>query len=139
MYFPKGIFPRMTFQVTISKVATSQMFNLLSGNFPKVGSFLFVYCLFVRVKIWHNAKKSHNFEINCFACTAKFGLWMKIRQKTSWFVNKKTVFCLLSITKLCIIFILKKGITSKMIFTTHSFLHRFWIGFLFAYIFWRLA
>ena len=26
-----------------------------------------------------------------------------------------------------------------MIFTTHSFLHRFWIGFLFAYIFWRLA
>ena len=31
-----GIFPRATFQVTISKGATSQMFNFSSGNFPKV-------------------------------------------------------------------------------------------------------
>ena len=35
-YFPKGIFPRATSQVTISQVATYQMFNFPSGNFLKV-------------------------------------------------------------------------------------------------------
>ena len=34
-YFPKGIFPRATSQVTISKVATSQMYSFPSDNFPK--------------------------------------------------------------------------------------------------------
>ena len=36
MYFPKGIFPRATSQVTISQVVTSQMCNFPSGNFSKV-------------------------------------------------------------------------------------------------------
>ena len=36
-YFPKGIFPRATSQVRISQVVTSQMCNVPSGNFPKVG------------------------------------------------------------------------------------------------------
>ena len=35
-YFPKGIFPRATAQVTISKVATSQIYIFSSDNFPKV-------------------------------------------------------------------------------------------------------
>ena len=35
-YFHKGIFPRSTFQVTISQVAIFQMSNFPSGNFPKV-------------------------------------------------------------------------------------------------------
>jgi len=36
MYFLKGIFPRATSQVTFSQIATSQMCNFSSGNFPKV-------------------------------------------------------------------------------------------------------
>ena len=35
-YFPKGIFPRATFHVKISLVATFQRCNFPSGNFPKV-------------------------------------------------------------------------------------------------------
>ena len=34
-YFPKGIFPRANFFMTISQVATTQVFNFPSGNFPK--------------------------------------------------------------------------------------------------------
>ena len=36
MYYPKGIFPRATSQVTISHVATSLMCHFPSGNFSKV-------------------------------------------------------------------------------------------------------
>ena len=35
-YFLKGIFPRVTSQVAIFQVVTSQMCNFSSGNFPKV-------------------------------------------------------------------------------------------------------
>jgi len=35
-YFTKGIFPRANSQVTIFQVASSQMCNYPSGNFPKV-------------------------------------------------------------------------------------------------------
>ena len=34
--FPKGIFPKATSQVTISKVATSQMYYFSIGNFTNV-------------------------------------------------------------------------------------------------------
>ena len=34
--FPKDIFPKGNFQTTISQVATSQLYNLPSGIFPKV-------------------------------------------------------------------------------------------------------
>jgi len=33
---PKGIFPKVTIQVRISQVATSQMFDIPSGNLPNV-------------------------------------------------------------------------------------------------------
>ena len=35
-YFPKDIFPRINSQVTVSQVATSQMCNFSSDNFPKI-------------------------------------------------------------------------------------------------------
>ena len=35
-YFPKGILPRATSPVTISQVATSQMYNSVIGNFAMV-------------------------------------------------------------------------------------------------------
>jgi len=34
-YFPKGIYPRATPQVTISQAATSQMYIFPIGNFPR--------------------------------------------------------------------------------------------------------